>query len=437
MQKNKNILILAIFILIANIISAQIFSPYSQYGLGIVNTNQSAVTGAMGGVSAAYSDPYNINYTNPASLADMMFTNLDIGLRLNGRSITSNDDLPFTVADGGINNVSLTFPVMKDRWGMSFGLLPYSFSKYKYSTTQTFNDTDYISEAEGSGSLYKLYFANGVKWKGLKVGVDASFIFGKLSNTQYIEFSDNLNETGSRLNRTMNLRDVVFNFGAQYNFILTKFENREKDKENLEMTVGTYFAPSLAVDAFASEYLEATKLGSTSLEPYPIDTAAGAFFQKYTNVSVPMNVGAGISLGKRNRWNIGLDYDFKSWGKTDSPISSTTLTDEWHVKIGGEVTPDYKSKKYLSRVTYRVGGHYGKSPFLHENTEVSDFGITFGFGIPFARYKYTNRSLSNLNVAFEIGALGANKNQSLTENYYNFTLTYTLSDIWFRKQKFD
>lgn len=437
MQKNKNIKILAFFILIANMVSAQIFSPYSQYGLGIVHTSHSAVTSAMGGVSAAYSDPYNINYTNPAALADMTFTSLDIGLRLNTRSITANTDLPFTVADGGINNVSFSFPVMKNRWGMSFGLLPYSFSKYKYTTNQTLNDIDYVSELEGSGSLYKFYFANGVKWKGLKAGINVEFLFGKLSNTYYNEFSDNVNNTGSRLNRTMSLRDVVFNAGVQYNFILTKFENREKNKANLEMTVGAYFAPSLKVDAFASEYLEATKIGSVTGNPFPIDTAAGSFFEKYTNVSVPMNVGFGLNIGKKDKWTIGIDYDFKSWTATNSPINTSSLTDEWHIKVGGEITPDHKSTKYLSRVSYRLGGHYGKSPFLHENTEVSDFGITFGFGIPFAKHKYTNRSLSNLNVAFEIGALGANKNQSLVENYYNFTLTYTLSDIWFRKQKFD
>ena len=81
---------------------------------------------------------------------------------------------------------------MKNRWGMTFGLLPYSFSKYKYTKNQTFNDIDYITEIEGSGSLYKLYFANGLKWKGLKAGINTEFIFGKLSNTQYNEFSDNI-----------------------------------------------------------------------------------------------------------------------------------------------------------------------------------------------------------------------------------------------------
>jgi len=150
-----------------------------------------------------------------------------------------------------------------------------------------------------------------------------------------------------------------------------------------------------------------------------------------------MNIGSGLNLGKKDKWNIGLDYDFKSWINTNSPISTNTLTDEWHIKLGGSITPDNRSTKYLNRVTYRLGTYFGKAPIIHDNTGVSDFGITFGFGIPFARHKYSNRSLSNLNIAFEIGALGINKNQSLVENYYNFTLTYTLSDLWFRKQKFD
>jgi len=436
MQKNKYILI-AIFVLVANIVSAQIFSAYSQYGLGIVHTSHSSVTSAMGGINAGFSDPYSINYTNPAALADIENTTIDIGLMMNGRSIIVNSTAPFSVANGGVNNVSMSFPIIKKTWGMSFGLLPYSFSKYKYTSTNTFNGESYSTSLEGKGSLYKLYLANGFRWKGLKAGINAEFIFGKLENSIYNEFSGISSTNGSRLTKAMSVRDVVFNLGAQYNFILTPFDLREKGKTNLEMTVGAYFAPNLKVDAFVDNYLEATTVGKVSGKPYGVDTAEGAVFNKYSTVSTPTNLGLGFNMGKQDKWNFGVDYDFKSWVNTNSPINNNSLTDEWKIKIGGSVTPDNTSKMYLNRVTYRFGSYYGKAPFIHENTGVSDFGITFGFGIPFARHKYSNRSLSNLNIAFEIGALGINKNQSLTENYYNFTLTYTLSDIWFRKQKFD
>lgn len=427
---------MSILALAVNVSFGQLFSPYSQYGVGLLHGNLSPTLSAMGGIGAAYSDPYNVNYLNPASLAEMKLTVLDVGLRLNTRSISNTANKSFTVADGGINNFSLSFPVIKNTWGMSFGLLPYSFSKFKTTSTQTFNGNTYTSSNEGKGSLYKVYLGNGVQWKGIKAGINTEFIFGKLENDVYNSFSDNANNSGSRLTKSMSVRDIVFTVGAQYTAVLTKFENQEKGKENLEFTVGAYFAPHLKVDAYVSDYLEATSIGTTG-KPYATDTAAGAIFNEYNTTDVPTNIGAGINLGKKNKWNIGIDYDYKNWVKFNSPINGSKLTDEWHVKLGGSITPDIKSKKFLNKVTYRLGTYFGKAPIIHENAGVSDFGITFGFGIPVSRYRFDDHYLSNLNFAFEIGALGTNKTQSLKENYYNFTLTYTLSDKWFNKQKFD
>lgn len=437
MNKIKHILTIGLFSFLVNLSYGQVFSPYSQYGLGIVHHNISPMMSAMGGIGAAYSDAYNINYINPASLADLELTVFDIGLRLNTRSVSNATNLPFTVADGGLNNISLSFPVIKNTWGMSFGLLPYSFSKFKSTTTQNFNGSTFTSSKEGSGSLYKFYLGNGFKWKGLKAGINTEFIFGKLENDVYNVFSDNSTGNGSRLIKSMSIRDIVFNAGVQYDIILTPYEIREKEKTNLEMTVGAYFAPSLKIDAYVSDYLESTNVGSVTGKPFATDTAAGAIFNQYGTTSVPTSFGSGVNIGKDNMWNIGLEYDFKTWVNFNSPISNAGLTDEWHIRAGGSITPNNKSKKYFNRVTYRLGGYFGKAPLIHENVGVSDFGITFGFGIPLSRYKYSDRSLSNINFAFEIGALGTNKNQNLIENYYNLTMTYTLSDIWFRKQKFD
>ncbi len=438
MYKLKNIFLLCFLVATVHVSFGQIFSAYSQYGLGILNNSSSPVQAAMGGIGAAFIDGANVNYTNPAALSVIEEATFDFGLRLNTRSIANSANLPFTVADGGVNNISLSFPVMKNRWGMSFGLLPYSFSKYKSNATRTFDGKNYTTSAEGSGSLYKVYLGNGFHYKGFRAGLNAEFIFGKLENSIYTAFTDETdNTTGSRLTRSMSVRDIVFNLGVQYTADLTKFENREKGKEDLLLTVGAYFAPSLKVDAFYSDYLEATAISSLSGNPFPIDTASGAIFNQYSTTAVPTNIGSGISIGRKNSWSVGLDYDFKSWVNFNSPISSSKLTDEWKIKVGGFILPNNKSKKYFNRVSYRLGAHFGKAPIIHENAGVSDFGITFGFGLPLNRYKFSNRSLSNLNFAFEIGALGSNKNQNLVENYYNFTLTYTLSDFWFRRPKFD
>ena len=43
---------------------------------------------------------------------------------------------------------------------------------------------------------------------------------------------------------------------------------------------------------------------------------------------------------------------------------------------------------------------------------------------------------SVLNLAFQLGKRGSSAN-SFQENYYQFTVGYSLSDIWFNKRKYD
>src|SRR5919202_5520999 len=48
---------------------AQDNSPYSRYGLGNLYPRMNVINRGMGGVSAAYSDVFSVNYNNPASYA--------------------------------------------------------------------------------------------------------------------------------------------------------------------------------------------------------------------------------------------------------------------------------------------------------------------------------------------------------------------------------
>ena len=67
-------------------------------------------------------------------------------------------------------------------------------------------------------------------------------------------------------------------------------------------------------------------------------------------------------------------------------------------------------------------------------TEIKDFGISFGLGLPL-------RSLSNLNLGVEYGRKGSTINNLIQENYFNFKLSLSLSAIgqqaWFIKKRID
>ena len=93
----------------------QTFSPQSQFGLGNLHSSIFASNKAMGGISAAYRSPRDINYLNPASYSAIAFTTFDIGLHLYGNVISDSARLT-DAANGGINHIALAFPVMQNRY---------------------------------------------------------------------------------------------------------------------------------------------------------------------------------------------------------------------------------------------------------------------------------------------------------------------------------
>ena len=54
----------------------------------------------------------------------------------------------------------------------------------------------------------------------------------------------------------------------------------------------------------------------------------------------------------------------------------------------------------------------------------------------------SSRSLSRLNLGFELGRLGDLEVNNIEENYFNFSIGFSLApdtryDRWFRKRKYD
>jgi hypothetical protein len=114
------------------------------------------------------------------------------------------------------------------------------------------------------------------------------------------------------------------------------------------------------------------------------------------------------------------------------------LQDGWQIKMGGQFIPDItgRAKSYWSQVMYRAGFNYGLEPFTVDGN-MNTYGITFGVGLPIKRFTYQEINKNNVvNTAFEFGQRG-NRTMLLRENYFRFTLGFSLSDIWFIKRKYD
>lgn len=437
MQYNHKYLtsaIIAIFIGVA--LSAQTFSPQSQFGIGNMHSTLFSANKGMGGIAAGFRSSRDINYLNPASYSEIKLTTFDIGAHMHG-NVISDSTLLTNAANGGINHIALAFPVMQNRWGMVIGLLPFSYKKYTYNSSIIEDGVEYNFQSRGTGSTYQLFWGNGFQYKNFSAGVNSAFVFGQLDQSENILFADSLNNINSTKHNEISLKDFTFNFGVQYKAKINRLENEDKDHENIYMTVGAYGAPSFNVRTLASTYTSSSFISNFTNEEVLVDTAVGGVFDERAQTKLPSYFGAGVTFGNETKWTAGADFHFENWKSFNSPISDLSMANEWHVKIGGQILPNYKSKKYGSNVTYRLGAHFGKSRVTSNGSAVPEFGTTFGFGLPFGKAGTSNYSISRLNLTVEIGRRGIVSDFAQKENYYKVTIAYSLSDRWFIKRKFD
>ena len=133
-------------------------SPYSRLGVGDFVPQYFGAQAGMGGISAAFQDPENLNFINPASLASLGVTSLDIGLYAKFSAFSDNNS---NSADnqwsGNINHLALGFQlfnpinqsvdkkVLPYSWGMGLTLQPYTNVGYYVEVNFTSRFTQFIS----------------------------------------------------------------------------------------------------------------------------------------------------------------------------------------------------------------------------------------------------------------------------------------------------
>jgi len=252
----------------AQMLLSKLNSPYTRLGFGEIQSTDFGVNRAMGGVSAAFSSSENLNYSNPASYSQIRYTTLEGGLF--GISKTLNTDSTKLRSNGGsMAYFSIGFPVSK-RWGMSFGVMPYSSVSYQISEEKIDPQLSNISYLyEGSGNLNQIYFGNGIslisidrvvpkrierkvliesdsvtksysteydsinvkKWRNLSVGGNVGYLFGTFNYFKSISYLDQVNTYDLRSTESISANDFIWNVGLQYETLISEKKKEEKEED--------------------------------------------------------------------------------------------------------------------------------------------------------------------------------------------------------------
>ena len=213
---------------------------------------------------------------------------------------------------------------------------------------------------------------------------------------------------------------------------------QDKIKEDIEYKVDASYKLSNEIKTTSSDYFYSVILNNLGNE-IPQDTL---FYNEEIAGSIkkPGTLHTGIGVGKSSKWFVGLDFNtHKAWDMSDIILENTKFkySDAYRFSVGGYYTPKANSiSSYWERVTYRAGIRIEKPGIsLNPNNsagsyeELSDFGISFGLGLPIGI------QLTKLNVSVEYGKRGQTTSGLIQENYINLRFGLNIAEKWFQKSK--
>ncbi|MFB0924020.1 MAG: hypothetical protein QMB65_01850, partial [Vicingaceae bacterium] len=131
----KNNLIIILFLLL--IVNTDVFSqsttnsPYSKYGVGLLRKQTFTRSFGMGGAGIGLRSDRDIGLINPASYSALRSVTFDVGYT--NSALTLDDGAQTQYQNNSyIDHLAIAFPVVKNVWGASFGILPFSNVGYSY-----------------------------------------------------------------------------------------------------------------------------------------------------------------------------------------------------------------------------------------------------------------------------------------------------------------
>ncbi len=444
----RNFLILLFIALIGHVATAQVISnsPYSSYGIGELGGMDHPAFIGVGNANIAFIDSVNLNFYNPASYSRLSkgqpLFSLGVSSRISNFS-EGNESYTSTLNSVQHFAFGLSF---KNRFGMAFGLKPFSRTGYSFTNSvavdsdslkYTYSGTGGINEVFG-GLSADIIHRDSTKWG---VGANLGYLFGASTNTRSSVLINTSSVTGGVETRDVRARSFHYEFG-------TYFEHKFSKEHSLLLSA-TY-TPKQELNAFFDNgryYANNIELPSGYDTLFQISDSAG----KITAVPI-------MALGFKYTWNrsrkdvkstrlnsqvdILASYTMENWEDFRLPFDTlgTTYLNSTKISFGVQYIPETEFinnkslTKYYERIRYRAGFYTNTLPYQTNGMQVTDFGTTFGLGLPIA----IQGSVSSINLGFATGKRGISDGQSLSERYYGINLGISIApggDRWFVKRK--
>jgi hypothetical protein len=229
-------------------------------------------------------------------------------------------------------SIAMAFPIIRQKMAFSLGLQPFSNMSYSFTYDYPFDenpDESTVILNEGKGGISSFNFGiGGVVYKGLSLGVKASYLFSSYQKESSSSTSAAYPSYIAKYVQRQSAGGFLFQGGAAY----------KQKIGDYELSLGLIYDIPRSVDGKEFIRFEQRTLNN---QIFFADTLVN---NEPNKLAVPTTLGGGVSFGKPEKWVVGFDYKQQDW-------SGLNAND-------GFIRNFTKSKKYI------LGG---------ENINYSDF----------------------------------------------------------------
>ena len=398
-------------------------SPYSKYGIGDNVGFTNTINASMGGIYNALRRNNFVNHRNPASYTaiDTQSFVFDIGYYSNNIILQSNSAVS-KGNTGGISHILFAFPLSKTL-KMAGGILPVSV--IDFSAAESFPKDSIIGSHkfiyDGEGGINKVMLGIAYQpsfFDKLSVGLNAEYLFGNYYRSSTLTFPDSANMLSSRVEYNYSISAINFNFGLQYQ---QNLNNGDAIVIGANYVLPSHLPTQNQYRHYTFTYNEAVETVKDSV--------------KYENtegsIELPQSFGVGLSYERKNKFLIGLDFGYTQWSEfaLQGIRYPEILKDNYTFNAGAEYKPDIYGN-YLEKIAYRFGVNYQTGMLSLYNTDISQLGVSLGFGLPIKKQG------TQVNIYLEYGKQGTKENNLIREDYFREGVSFSAKDRWFFKRKY-
>ncbi|MBK8558200.1 MAG: hypothetical protein IPL65_21790 [Lewinellaceae bacterium] len=442
----RKILILPLLLLtLAAIAQPKQNAPYSRFGLGNPVPQVFASQLGMGGISAAFHDPYHLNVSNPASFAFLRTATLETGLYAQ-KSQYEASNASQTEWTGNLGYFALGFALKSPinevmdkkqsdwQFGMGFSLMPSTLIGYNIETTDTLPSLGIVTNSfTGNGGTYRLNWSNAAKYKHTAVGVNFGWVFGKANYENTTVFQDSLPTYNDNFRDEMAVNGFVWKVGVQHDFVLEASAN-DKNVAAKWLTLGVTGSGQKNIRV-ENNVIRLRSRGALGNGQYRTPDTLSYVQGTPLDLTMPAAFSVALQYVNTTKFKIGVEYGYENGSAYNNQARADgVFQNASSFALGVEYTPDYTSyNKYLKRVRYRAGAYLRQDIRVINGADLNDMGVSIGGGFPIV---LPRQQTSFINAALELGKIGANT--PITESYFRVNVGFTLNDnSWFYQRRFE